>query len=242
MKNVVIVDDDPNITSKLSTLVKDNAGFDTTACTHSAREAMLAIEHFRPGLVIMDIMMPDNDGLTVLRYIQEKCQSFSPHIYVITAMDTPVIQAILADFNVDFVSFKPFENTNVTAILQQIALAEPRGAQQSAVPCPKNPVDVVVDVMSEFELPPHLIGYEFIKTILIFMVDNPTVKRNMYSRVAAIFNCSIRAVSANIDTSIKASMDSEIYKAELGPLKVETLMFLNKLSMIVKKRMRGDKT
>ena len=103
-----------------------------------------------------------------------------------------------------------------------------------------NSLDVIVSLMDEFKIPQHLIGNEYIKTILIFMFDNPSLKRNVYSKAAAVFNCSSRSVAANIDTAIKACMDSEMYRSEFGNEKAETLLFLNHLSSIVKKRMRGS--
>ena len=123
MKSVALIDDDPVFITKLSRLVKRYTEFCIVADTRSGREGILAIEHFRPDLIIMDIMMPENDGLTVLQYIRKKCGEYNPFIYVITAMETPVIQAILEDYKVDFVSFKPIENKDeITDILKCIIM------------------------------------------------------------------------------------------------------------------------
>ena len=240
LKSVVLIDDDLDFNAKLSRLVKSHAEFNVVISTHSGREGILAIEYYRPNLVILDIIMPDNDGISVLKYIRGKDRSYNPFIYVITAMNTPVVQTILDGLEVDFVNYKPVDNDVVKSKLEQIINAEPKQLNQNISFALKNAVDFIIDVMNEFEIPTHLIGSEYIKTVLIFMLDDPTLKRNVYAKVATVFNSTSRTVAANINNAIIACMGSKMYRAEFGNMKAETLLFLNKLSIIVKKRMQGS--
>ena len=238
LKSVVLIDDDPEFIAKISRLINHNK-FNVVANTRSGREGIIAIEYFRPDFIIMDIMMPDNDGVTVLKYIREKYKSYNPLIYVITAMETPLIQKILSDFKVDFVSFKPIHEHEITNILELAILVEPKPSVDASI-LPQNPVDVISGVMNEFGIPDHLTGSEYIKTALIYMVDDPIMKRNVYSKVATVFETKYRTVLANINNAIKACIDSETYRAEFGDIKAEALLFLNHLATIARKCLRGS--
>jgi len=244
LKSVVLIDDDPDYIANLSKLVKSCIEFSVVAETRSGREGILAIEHFRPDLIIMDIIMPDNDGLAVLKYIRKRCGEYNPYIYVITAMETPVIHAILEDYKVDFISFKPIDaEKEVTGILKNIHMLEPKKIKpiNGYIPLPSyNPIDIIVSLLDDFKIPSHLMGNEYIKTILIFMLDDPSLKRKVYAKAAAIYNCTSRSVAANVNTAIKACMGSEMYRTEFGSAKAETLLFLHHLSSIAKKRMQGS--
>ena len=242
MKSVVLIDDDLDFAGRISKLISCHSEYHVVGNAQSGREGILIIDHFRPDLIIMDIMMPDNDGLTVIKYIREKCGSYNPYIYIITAMYTPTIRSILNDLKVDFRSFKPIHDESViNKTLIHISDLEPKSPLQNNQFFLKNPVDVIVDVMDEFKIPQHLVGNEHIKTALIFMWDDPTLKRNIYAKIATVFNgAETRTVAANINNAIKACMCSEKYIAEFGNDKVESLLFLNHLSAIVKKRMRGS--
>ena len=62
---VLVVDDEPNITELVSMALRYE-GFDVkTAAT--GRAAISAVSQFSPALVILDVMLPDIDGIEVLR-------------------------------------------------------------------------------------------------------------------------------------------------------------------------------
>jgi two-component system OmpR family response regulator len=65
---LLVVDDEPNIVELLSTSLRF-AGFEVaTAMTGS--DAVRAVERTHPDLVVLDVMLPDIDGFTVLRRLQ----------------------------------------------------------------------------------------------------------------------------------------------------------------------------
>src|SRR5215472_623950 len=62
---VLVVDDEPNITD-LVALALRYEGF-TVQTAASGRAAVATVAEFKPALVILDIMLPDIDGLEVLK-------------------------------------------------------------------------------------------------------------------------------------------------------------------------------
>ncbi|MDX6376094.1 MAG: two-component system, OmpR family, response regulator [Gaiellaceae bacterium] len=65
---VLIVDDEPSITDAVATALRYE-GFETSEVA-SGRDAIRAAEAFVPDLVILDIMLPDIDGLSVARTLR----------------------------------------------------------------------------------------------------------------------------------------------------------------------------
>ena len=62
---VLVVDDEPNITELVSMALRYEGFSVKTAAT--GRAALTAVSQFSPALVILDVMLPDIDGLEVLR-------------------------------------------------------------------------------------------------------------------------------------------------------------------------------
>src|SRR5437899_4647389 len=62
---VLVVDDEPNITELVSMALRYEGFSVKTAAT--GRGALTAVSQFSPALVILDVMLPDIDGLEVLR-------------------------------------------------------------------------------------------------------------------------------------------------------------------------------
>ncbi len=62
---VLVVDDEPNITELVAMALRYE-GFDVKTAT-TGRAALTAVAQFSPSLVILDVMLPDIDGLEVLK-------------------------------------------------------------------------------------------------------------------------------------------------------------------------------
>src|SRR6202521_75486 len=62
---VLVVDDEPNITELVAMALRYEGFTVKTAAT--GRGALTAVSQFSPALVILDVMLPDIDGLEVLR-------------------------------------------------------------------------------------------------------------------------------------------------------------------------------
>src|SRR5216683_2208280 len=62
---VLVVDDEPNITELLGMALRYEGFTVQTAAT--GRAALTAVTQFSPALVILDVMLPDIDGMEVLK-------------------------------------------------------------------------------------------------------------------------------------------------------------------------------
>jgi DNA-binding response OmpR family regulator len=68
--HVLIVDDEPNIVMSLEFLMRKN-GFQV-GIARNGTEALAAIDHTPFDLVLLDVMMPDVDGLHVCRQLRQR--------------------------------------------------------------------------------------------------------------------------------------------------------------------------
>jgi two-component system OmpR family response regulator len=65
---LLVVDDEPNIVELLSSALR-YAGFSVATATNG-NEAIRMAERSRPDLVVLDVMLPDVDGFTVVRQLR----------------------------------------------------------------------------------------------------------------------------------------------------------------------------
>jgi CheY-like chemotaxis protein len=67
MARILVVDDDPGF-QEIASQVLTSAGYEVLALG-SGIEAVETYKHFQPDLMIVDLLMPDMDGLEVMRAI-----------------------------------------------------------------------------------------------------------------------------------------------------------------------------
>lgn len=84
-KRILIVDDDPIIVETLVMALEEEDRDYEIISASDGFEAGLQVNHFRPHLLILDIMMPDIKGYDVCRKIKENEETRDTKIIVLSA-------------------------------------------------------------------------------------------------------------------------------------------------------------
>ena len=84
MIRVLVVDDDFMVAKVHSGYVSRVEGFEVVGVAHTGADAVVAVDELRPDLVLLDIYLPDIDGISVLRQLRGRPWA-DPDVIVITA-------------------------------------------------------------------------------------------------------------------------------------------------------------
>lgn len=107
---VLVVDDEPTVRDVLSAYL-DRSGFDVTQVADGA-SALEAIRDLRPDLVVLDLMLPEIDGLTVLNEIR---RTGNVPVILLTALTEEADRVLGLEMGADDYVVKPFSPREVTA-------------------------------------------------------------------------------------------------------------------------------
>ena len=69
---LVVADDHPLILYALQQLLRLEQDIQVLACCRNGTEALQAIKDYQPDVLILDVRMPGQDGLTVLREMRQE--------------------------------------------------------------------------------------------------------------------------------------------------------------------------
>jgi two-component system alkaline phosphatase synthesis response regulator PhoP len=113
--NILVVEDESSIASFVSLYLK-NAGYGVrTASTGS--EALAQVAAQMPGLIVLDLMLPDIDGIEVCKRIR---QTSDVPILMLTARDEDVDKIIGLEVGADDYLTKPFNPRELVARVKSI--------------------------------------------------------------------------------------------------------------------------
>lgn len=65
-KTLLLVDDEPDLLKMVSDILKD-AGFETVLTAATVKEAVAEAQKEKPDLIILDVMLPDGDGFSLMQ-------------------------------------------------------------------------------------------------------------------------------------------------------------------------------
>ena len=133
----LVVDDDFRVAAVHAAYVEKVDGFEVVGRAHTAAEALDLVAELDPDLVLMDVYLPDGDGLSVVRDLMDRTRH--PDVMIITAArDMPTVRTAMQLGAVHYL-VKPFRFTALDERLQvyrrlRLRLAGlPGEADQSAV-------------------------------------------------------------------------------------------------------------
>ncbi|WP_029069539.1 response regulator transcription factor [Jonesia quinghaiensis] len=113
---ILVVDDEPNLSELLTSALRYEGW--VAAAAHNGQQAIRLAKEFDPDIVILDIMLPDIDGIGVLSRIR----AFSPDIPVLflTAKDSVQDRVTGLTAGGDDYVTKPFSLEEVVARLRSL--------------------------------------------------------------------------------------------------------------------------
>jgi two-component system phosphate regulon response regulator PhoB len=106
MERVLIVDDDPDIV-RLVSYNLSQSGFEPLHAS-TGREALAIIQKHPPDLVILDLMLPDVDGIEVCRTLRSRDVSANIPIVMLTARSEEIDRVVGFELGADDYVMKPF--------------------------------------------------------------------------------------------------------------------------------------
>ena len=129
-QTVLVVEDEASIASFVAAYLK-NAGY-TVRTTASGTEALKLVASEKPALVVLDLMLPDIDGVEVCKQIRA---TGDLPVLMLTARDEDVDKIIGLEVGADDYMTKPFNPRELVARVRAILRrsAPDRAKRESAV-------------------------------------------------------------------------------------------------------------
>jgi response regulator of citrate/malate metabolism len=160
---VYLLEDDPLVAQINAQMVQSIAGFEVIGLARTVRQAKKEILELYPDLLLLDVYLPDGNGLELLHELRTQRQNVMA-MMITAANDRDSVQKALADGVLDYL-VKPFERLRLEAALERFVLhqkiqAESRLSQDS--------IDTLLGHRLEPELPKGIDAHklEQVKTTL----------------------------------------------------------------------------
>lgn len=119
MISVLVVDDDFMVAKVHSGYVAKTPGFEVAGVAHNGADALRMVGELRPDLVLLDIYLPDTDGLTVLKRIRTGAED-TDVIVISAANDVHILRGAMRGGVLHYL-IKPFSYSALYDQLQHFA-------------------------------------------------------------------------------------------------------------------------
>ncbi len=117
-RTVLIVDDEESVRAALTASLELLGEFEIRIAPDGV-SGLRMLDEARPDILLLDLVMPDIDGLQFLRAMRQPPRTFRPGTVVLmTALPDPFPASQLAEFGVDSLLAKPFQLRHLSDALR----------------------------------------------------------------------------------------------------------------------------
>jgi len=181
--NVAIADDNERILEILGELVNNDKDLTLVGKANNGEEMYQIIKNKEPDVVLLDIIMPKMDGLSVMDEVaKNKNLKKTPQFIVITAVGQEKITEDAFRKGASYYIMKPFQNETVLnriKFIRQEVLSDKQRMNNTVINVKEaheeNLEDRVTNMIHEIGIPAHIKGYHYLRDAIIMAVEDMDV-------------------------------------------------------------------
>ena len=180
--NVAIADDNAKMTDMLGQMIEEDKDLELVGKAHNGEEICNIIKDKEPDVVILDIIMPKMDGLSVMeKFSHDANVKKVPVFIVLSAVGQERITEDAFSLGADYYVLKPFDNTTLLNRIKHIRkIGERRvreiprpGITETKKPQPERNLETdVTNIIHEIGVPAHIKGYQYLRDAIILSVND----------------------------------------------------------------------
>lgn len=161
-------------------------------------EALELLRSFRPDMVILDLMLPGLDGITILE--RTVASGITPMVLATTYYHNPYVLDAIQRLGVGYVMVKPCD---IRATIARLADLSQR-LRQPVLSRP-DPRVHISNLLLALGIPTKLKGYNYLREAVILMAGDPnqSITKELYPAVAGICGGDRKNVERSIRSAIE---------------------------------------
>lgn len=174
-------------------------------CCRTGTEALDLLRRENPDILVLDLMLPELDGLTLL---ERACaEGIRPMVLAVTPILTGYVYGCAQRLGIEYLIRKPCDIDAIASRVMDLS-------QRLAAPRPKtDPAVSVSELLLSLGFSTKHNGFAYLREAVILVSKDPaqSVTKVLYPAVAHIFGCQ----KENVERSIRTALDSAWKRGDL---------------------------
>lgn len=224
--NVAIADDNDQILELLGELISGDKELTLVGKANNGEEMYQIIKNKEPDVVLLDLIMPKMDGLSVLeRVSQDRNLKKSPSFIIITAVGQERITEDAFKKGASYYIMKPFHNETVLNRIKYIQKEVHSKVKEKAVIAEftKNVKEVslenrVTDMIHEIGIPAHIKGYHYLRDAILMAIEDMDVLNAITKILYPTVAKKHQTTSSRVERAIRHAIEVAWSRGKLDTL------------------------
>lgn len=218
---VAIADDNENMLRVLGQVIGDEKDFDLVGTATNGEDTFNIIKEKEPDVVLLDIIMPQLDGLTVMERVKnDKEIKKEPAFIIISAVGRESVTEDAFNMGATYYIMKPFDNdmliNRIRYVKNSRRVIRVQGnsmnnvfTQDNQAISERNLEADITNVIHDIGIPAHIKGYQYLRDSIILSVKDSdvinSITKVLYPTIAKKYQTTASRVERAIRHAIEVA-------------------------------------
>lgn len=195
---------DAEYNKSMKEFIESTSDMQVVLSVQDGKEAIDGINNFKPDAVILDLFLPKEDGISVMKNNYMK----RPEFIVLSAPVSDCLIGRVFESGASYYMVKPVSNQAVT---EKVRLSMKRDNKTERILTKLDLESMVTKVIHEIGVPAHIKGYRYLRDSIMMTVNNMeiinSITKLLYPTVAKLYNTTPSRVERAIRHAIEVAWD-----------------------------------
>lgn len=210
--NVAIADDNERLLDMLGNIIDADKNLNVVGKAKTGEGICQIIRNEQPDVVLLDLIMPKMDGLTVMEKINNDVSvKKRPNFIVLTAVGQENITEDAFKRGANYYIMKPFDNDvllNRIKSVSRLYRSQTKKTEEERSPAAESGLENrVTNMLHEIGIPAHIKGYHYLRDAIIMAVEDMDVlnaiTKVLYPTVAKKY----KTTSSRVERAIRHAIE-----------------------------------
>ncbi|HLR64990.1 MAG TPA: sporulation transcription factor Spo0A [Pseudogracilibacillus sp.] len=210
---VSIVDDNRELVHIMKEFLSEQKQIEILDISYNGKDCLTMLEDHEPDVLLLDIIMPHMDGLSVLQYIREHHLYSQMKIIMLTAFGQEDVMRKAVELGVSYFILKPFDLTYLVEKIEEVTGGRDLIEDSSfRIKEEKEEIDLesaITDIMHDIGVPAHIKGYLYLREAITMVYNDiellGAITKILYPDIAKKFNTTASRVERAIRHAIEVA-------------------------------------
>ena len=214
---VLIADASADFCKLLNDIISAEEDMEAVGAAGDGVEALTLAAELRPDVILLDVVLPRLDGLSLLRRLPETAPG--SRVIVLSGFFNDKVVADCSALGVDYFIPKPCDTSSLLTRIRQLVSEQQSKMPSEGIDCraaqnvnPDGELEpLVTGVIHEIGVPAHIKGYQYLREAIILTIKDMdminAVTKVLYPEVAKKFNTTPSRVERAIRHAIEVAWD-----------------------------------
>ncbi len=218
--NVLIADADVEFAERLSRSITGDFKINVCDIVSNGYQVIEKVDIMKPDVLIMDLVLPNIDGIGILERLKSKKQEFEnfymPKIIVLSTFKQDKTAQDCINLGADYYMVKPVSFDSLRSTVRRLcdAAEDKKVSALNRKHSIQDSYDVetmVTEIIHEIGIPAHIKGYQYLRHAIMLVIDNMdiinSITKTLYPTVAQDFKTTPSRVERAIRHAIEVAWD-----------------------------------